>query len=232
MPDGNTPRRGNSGGVAADELRSIVERVERLETEKRAIAEDIKDVYGEAKGRGFDTRTIRKIVKERQRTREEIQEEEALLDIYRAALGMLGDTPLGEAAIRRLSDKPKPPAAQPDLPEPPQRSTADESRDEDDDRLEPSAEQIVPAPVVDPGPTVEQAREMGRAAAADGHAVTANPFPARDPRRAAWDEEWCRAAGSDGMDLPPAWRRSAKPKPPRKTDADQEDAASGADAEQ
>ena len=49
---------------------------------------------------------------------------------------------------------------------------------------------------------------MGAEAAADGRPVTANPFPARDPRRAAWDEGWCKADGSDGMDIPEAWRRS------------------------
>jgi uncharacterized protein (UPF0335 family) len=88
-------------GVAADELRQIVERVERLEEEKAGIAGDIKEVFAEAKGRGFDTKIIRKVIAIRKRDRAEIEEEQAILDLYMQALGMLADTPLGEAAVRR-----------------------------------------------------------------------------------------------------------------------------------
>ncbi|HVJ52398.1 MAG TPA: DUF2312 domain-containing protein [Aliidongia sp.] len=80
------------GGVAADQLRSIVERIERLEEEKKALAEDIKDVYAEAKGNGFDTKIIRKIIGMRKRDRAELDEEETILEVYLRALGMLPDT--------------------------------------------------------------------------------------------------------------------------------------------
>ena len=75
--------------VAAGQLKSIVERIERLEEEKKAVAEQIKEVYAEAKANGFDTKTLRKVVGLRKRSTEERQEEEALLDLYLHALGML-----------------------------------------------------------------------------------------------------------------------------------------------
>ena len=78
----------SEGVVAADELRLLIERIERLEEEKKAIADDVKDVFGEAKARGYDTKAIRKIVQIRKKKKEEFQEEEAILDTYMAALGM------------------------------------------------------------------------------------------------------------------------------------------------
>ena len=75
--------------VAGDQLKSIIERVERLEEEKKEVAEQIKEVYAEAKSNGFDAKTIRKVVSLRKKNTEERQEEEALLDLYLAALGML-----------------------------------------------------------------------------------------------------------------------------------------------
>ena len=75
--------------VAAGQLKSIIERVERLEEEKRQVADQIKEVYGEAKANGFDARTIRKVVSLRKKPTEEREEEEALLDLYLSALGML-----------------------------------------------------------------------------------------------------------------------------------------------
>jgi len=75
--------------VAADQLRTIVERIERLEEEKREVAEQIKEVYAEAKGNGFDTKTLRKIVALRKKDPSERSEEEAMLDLYLHALGMV-----------------------------------------------------------------------------------------------------------------------------------------------
>lgn len=74
--------------VAASQLRSIIERIERLEEEKKTISDDIKDVYAEAKGTGFDTKALRTIVRLRKKDQNERQEEEAILDLYKAALGM------------------------------------------------------------------------------------------------------------------------------------------------
>ena len=81
----------NSGGsyrVAADELRQFVERFENLEIEKRNIADQQKEVLAEAKSRGYDTRIMRKIVSLRKRDLEEVAEEEAVLSMYKTALGM------------------------------------------------------------------------------------------------------------------------------------------------
>lgn len=78
----------NVANVAADELRLLIERAERLEEEKKGIADDIKDVYGEAKGRGYDPKIIKRVVALRKRKREEVQEENAILETYLNALGM------------------------------------------------------------------------------------------------------------------------------------------------
>ncbi len=77
------------GQVAADELRLLIERAERLEDEKKGIADDIKDVFAEAKSRGYDGKAIRKILQIRKQKREEFQEEQSILEIYMQALGML-----------------------------------------------------------------------------------------------------------------------------------------------
>ena len=75
--------------VAAGQLRAIIERIERLEEEKKTISEDIKEVYAEAKGTGFDTKAVRTIIRLRKKDQAERQEEEALIDLYKAALGMV-----------------------------------------------------------------------------------------------------------------------------------------------
>lgn len=77
------------GRVAADELRLLIERAERLEEEKRGIADDIKDVMAEAKSRGYDVKAIRKIIAIRKKKREDYVEEEAILETYLNALGMI-----------------------------------------------------------------------------------------------------------------------------------------------
>ena len=74
--------------VAAGQLRSIVERIERLEEEKKEVADQIKEVYAEAKGNGFDVKVLRKIVSLRKKPAEEREEEDAILDLYMTALGM------------------------------------------------------------------------------------------------------------------------------------------------
>lgn len=87
--------------VARDQLRSYIERIERMEEEKKAIADDIKDVYAEAKGNGFDVKAMRAIVRMRKQDAAERAEHEAILECYMAALGMLSDLPLGRAALER-----------------------------------------------------------------------------------------------------------------------------------
>jgi len=76
------------GGIAADRLRSIIERVERLEEERKALSGDIRDIYTEAKSAGFNVTTIRQIIRIRRLEPAAVEEQEMLLDLYRRALGM------------------------------------------------------------------------------------------------------------------------------------------------
>jgi uncharacterized protein (UPF0335 family) len=88
---------------AKDQLKSIVDRVERLEEEKAATASDIRDIYAEAKGNGYDVKAIRAIVRMRKQDADARREHEHIVDTYMLALGMLSDTPLGAAAIERAT---------------------------------------------------------------------------------------------------------------------------------
>jgi uncharacterized protein (UPF0335 family) len=81
------------GGIAGERLKSFIERIERLEEEKRALAEDIKEVFAEAKGNGFDVKIMRQIIKIRRTDQDDLDEQEALLDTYMRALGMRPDLP-------------------------------------------------------------------------------------------------------------------------------------------
>ena len=74
--------------VTASELRQFVERVEQLESEKREIAEQIKEVYSESKGRGYDTKALKTIISLRKKNKDDLAEEEAVLEVYKEALGM------------------------------------------------------------------------------------------------------------------------------------------------
>ena len=76
------------GGIAVDRLRSIIERVERLEEERKALASDIKDIFAEAKSAGFDVKVVRQIISIRKKEPAEVEEQETLLELYRRALGM------------------------------------------------------------------------------------------------------------------------------------------------
>jgi uncharacterized protein (UPF0335 family) len=78
----------SSGNVAADQLRLFIERIERLEEEKKGIADDVKDVYAEAKSNGYDVKTMRSIVRLRRMEKNARMEAEALLETYKAALGL------------------------------------------------------------------------------------------------------------------------------------------------
>ena len=78
----------DSYNVAADELRQFIERIEQLDAEKRDLAEQQKEVMAEAKGRGYDTKVMRKVSALRKRKPDEIAEEEAIMDMYKSALGM------------------------------------------------------------------------------------------------------------------------------------------------
>jgi len=181
---------GRNGGAAADMLVDFIASIEGLEDEKRRIAEEIKGVKARAKSAGFDAKVLTQMLRERRMSHIEREEFQALCEMYRAALGMLNGTPLGEAARKRLMGKlpPKPDEPNEELasPAPDEPSSADD---------------------------LDAARAAGRAAAREGKRIIDNPYIAGDPRRAAWDEGWCAETGTDGMEVPEAWRRqSAKKK--------------------
>lgn len=191
-------------------LRSYLDRIVRLEEEKAQLADDIKDIYCDAKGEGFDPKPLRNAVKRAMMTESErlnAQELEAITDVYLATLGLLAGSPLDDAARRRADDSRNKPAeeakeSEPTAESPPHDPQTGEVLDE------------APAPAPEPPPeTNEQARGRGMQAAADGQSVFKNPYIAGDPRRAYWDEGWCEVAGSDGMDVPEAWRRKSVKKP-------------------
>lgn len=103
MTTEQTPAAGhNTGGIAADRLRSIVDRIERLEEERKSLGSDIKDIYTEAKSAGFDVKVLRALIASRRKEPAEIEEMESLLDVYRRALGDYIETPLGTAAMERV----------------------------------------------------------------------------------------------------------------------------------
>lgn len=187
-----------NGPTPADELRSVIERWERLQEEKGAIAQDQKDVMAEAKSRGYDVKAIREIIRLRKMSIDERRDREAALDTYKAALGMLDGTPLGHWALQKLAPKPEPDDAPSDPP-----AAEDAAMPSDAD---------VPFGGQEPELTTDDARISGRAAAINGHPVTANPFPAFDERRAAWDEAWCAQLGSDGMEIPAGLKPAPKAK--------------------
>ena len=76
------------GGIAGDRLKSFVERIERLEEEKKTLQADIKEVYAEAKGTGFDTKIMRQLIRIRKMDKDDLDEQETLLDLYKRAVGM------------------------------------------------------------------------------------------------------------------------------------------------
>jgi len=179
----------NQNNATARQLTAFIERVERLAQDAAAIQEDIKEVYAEAKGVGFVPKIMREIIRLRKMGDDERAEFEGLLDVYKGAVGMLEGTPLGEFARKRLDRESQP------------ETETDQSDIED---IAP----VAPAH----GDTVDQAREKGAEAAKEGKRVLDNPYTAGDPCRAAWDEGWCSEAGSDGMEIPKAFKRDPKPK--------------------
>jgi uncharacterized protein (UPF0335 family) len=84
------------GGIAGDRLRSFIERIERLEEERRVLSADIKEVYAEAKGNGFEPKIMRQIVRLRKKDKDELDEEESLLEVYKRALGMMPEAAAAE----------------------------------------------------------------------------------------------------------------------------------------
>ena len=84
----DTPGGTHVGGIAGDRLRSLIERIERLEEERKALGNDIKDIYGEAKSAGFDVKVLRQLIRIRKQEPADVEEQDTLLDLYKRAIGM------------------------------------------------------------------------------------------------------------------------------------------------
>lgn len=239
-------------------LQVVVDEIEALEAEKAEIVLQIKEKKTAAAAEGFSKAILNKVLKRRKMTDEQRDEEDALTQIYEGALGMLGGTPLGEAALRRLAQESE--EAKADLGDdtlyekakalvltdrkastsyiqrrlqigynlaasfvermeregvigPANASGKREILDGGSQQATTDGAEAKDEPdQIDADVSEDEARAKGAAAAQAGVKVTANPYPPRTPQRAWWDEAWCQAAGSDGMDLPPAWRPNPKPK--------------------
>jgi uncharacterized protein (UPF0335 family) len=89
LPQLGALRMPDIGGIAGDRLKSFIERIERLEEERRALTNDIKEVFAEAKGNGVDTRIMRQVIALRRMDKDDLDEQDALIDVYKRALGML-----------------------------------------------------------------------------------------------------------------------------------------------
>jgi uncharacterized protein (UPF0335 family) len=187
--------------TSREKLRSFTDRIVRLEEEKRTIASDIKDIYEEAKKDDFDPKALREIVKDAMRTPEQRaarREVEALADIYRASLGMLDGTPMGDAARRKYERE---------LREADEAAKRETEQSAETEERAPDSE-ISQEPAAPAEPTEDEARAQGASDHAAGKRIVDNPFPAGSRNRAAWDEGFCEADGSDGMEIPKAWRRA------------------------
>lgn len=177
-----------TGGIDATKLRSGIERWENLQEQIDALKEDQKEIMASLKSDGYEVKYVRNMIKLRKLTQEERDQHDRLMEAYRAALGMLSDTPLGKAALERAD-----PTVRKSSPDP---------------TTEPA-----PAPTQAARPRGEVSAEGaaidGATAQKAGKPVTANPFPA-GPLRAAWDLGWCQEAGGTGMELPKDLRRSGR----------------------
>lgn len=196
---------GHNTSESTERLRSIIQRVQNVEERIAELQIDKREIYSEAKGAGFDTKTIRRIIAELKIDPAAREESEALFDIYRAALGILDGTPLGRYALERLEEQ--------------RNSVEEESGEDKPHKVEDEPDDIPQR--IDPDATVEDARAQGAKAAKVGKSVLSNPYPAYDPRRASWDEGWCAASGSDGMDVPDSWKRKPKKKDEEKPEGEE-----------
>jgi uncharacterized protein (UPF0335 family) len=188
---------------ARERLVRIVQLLETLEEEKTAASAALRDAFVGAKAIGYDTATLRVVLRLRRLTPGQRKEKRAMEAIYLAALGMLEGVDLPDEARRRLDEEDPPPPEERDDDEAP----ADGAAPTPPRPREPEPQQRLP--LKDP----EEARQEGRDAAGAGKRIYDNPYPAGDPCRAAWDEGWCAQKKSHGMETPAAYQRR-QPKPP------------------
>jgi uncharacterized protein (UPF0335 family) len=191
---GSYGQQGHNSGDGSRPLLYHIERIEGLEARKTEIMLDIRDAKQAARFEGYDIKGINQMLKERKWSSQERKQFRDVCQVYRASLGMLDGTPLGESARRKFEEE-KAPEGDPEEA----KLGGEES---------PSAEMFPPG--YKEG--IQEAHAKGAAAAKAGEKVLSNPYIATDPRRSAWDEGYCAEIGHDGMELPPGLRSAKKPK--------------------
>ncbi len=211
-PGKNTP--------SGEQLLAFIERVERLRENKKAISDDESAVFAEAKANGFDTKTIRRLIKRRAMDKTAREEADALLDIYSHAIG-IEEAPLFRAAglmgVDRTARDAVTNALKGLVPEDGDiiirafgapirlwRDADGEVQAEDWREPEPASPAAPSAPAKPQAPpppecSEDEAEDFGAEAARSGAKVIENPFPASDKRRPRWDKGWRRENGGDGM---------------------------------
>lgn len=185
--------------VRGEELRGLIERVERLREEKAKFADDEKVVFAEAKSAGYTPRYMRAILKLRQFTPSEREEDEAMMDLYLSAIGMARETPLFRhvqgmgvdvAAREKVIEALK-------LLAPEDGEITVKVGNSPRMRLRRDKDGVHVEEVKDAPPA--EAHDLGRQARRDDKPVIANPFAWDDERRRSWDEGWRAEDGGDGM---------------------------------
>lgn len=212
-----------SNTVGGDQLRSFVERVERVRKEKKALSKDESAIFAEAKARGYDAGAIRYVLKARDMKPHDRQEAETLRDVYMHACGMASEVPLFRAIKAMAEDA----ASSADITDALKRLVPENGeiivkaggrpmrlwRDKDGEvhsevwnppasgAQPPSRRDTLPETTSAAVPDVDAggAEELGRKAWRDNVPITANPFPFGDARVARWDRGWRAESGSDGM---------------------------------
>jgi len=189
---------------ARERLVHTVQTLERLADEKEQAAAAFREAMSHAGRAGYDTGTLKVVLRLRKMSPEQRKERRALEAIYLAALGLLDGDPLTDEARRRL-DQAEPEQAKKPGPSPRGASPPAAAPSQPPSSLPPPQ---LAMQLKDP----EEARKEGRTAAAAGKRIYDNPYPAGDACRAAWDEGWCESKKSNGMDTPAAYQRRTEPK--------------------
>lgn len=210
-----------------------IEGYERVQYQIDQLKLEQKDIKNAARSQGWDMRGFAELIKLRKLSESERDDWLAIRELMMREVGMLADTPLGGAAIRRFEQANQPPELPDGSPQEPQDGQeGEESPDSTSTAPKPNGR--LPARQKPAGPTPEEVEAQRQAELADAAkkgaeagaawkeskspdvGILANPYVAQDPRRIVWDREWRLAADSDGMELPAYMKRAAKPKKPKK----------------
>jgi uncharacterized protein (UPF0335 family) len=191
----------------SQELRTAADNIIALEIEKKEVGDSIKEIYEALDEKGFDTAAVKLAVKRRKKSasqRARDREVHAIADVYSAAMGDLFGKPLDDYTRQRMQEE------RDRLQGKGQGAESEQAGQERQGEALPGT--TAPEPIT--AEAIDAAREEGRQArrADPPLRIVDNPHHSADPRRAAWDEGWCEADGSDGMEIPAAWRRKDEEK--------------------